>query len=531
MSILPLSNDLLVDTVTERLPNNSKLLHLAAVGSQAKGVASAASDIDFYALVVHSHDDYLLQRVKSQHKTQLEVAGITVEGTIFDILLVYEYILESKSQIPYELFEGIQVLSSTESNQVKSIWKRAYQYAPMIRHASGNLCAYQKRKFTHGSVKPGYTSRKKALEAVHYALQLIFLDGNKADPPPMSLDALLKKVNLSDELMVWVKELRRLRMVDKSAPFHIEDPQLQKLFQRAREVNEESFSPARSPDLEQSINEHFLAIIKSQEGTDASFQRLPLDKGCIVTAVEQQFPQGARLLHLAVGGSYAKGIATTSSNIDIFAVIIHSREDYLLQKVQSHQSLKFVVDEIPVEGSILDFQHLYKIMLSNAKSQVAFHVFAGIPVFSSPEIGIAKSIWSSAFHSSPLIAASKSVIKALQKQKFAKGSDETDCTNRKMALEAVHHALLLLLLEKHATVPPPARFDDLLASVEISKDEKAWAMELKRLRMEAKTANFDLSDPTLQELLKKGLAVQIPINHPIDAKLKEEARQHCLSLL
>jgi len=230
---------------------------LTVAGSQAKGLATASSDIDYLAVCVHARESYLLQRIGRQYRLKMDIDGIVVEGHVLDILGAYEYNFRGKGQIALEIFRGICLWQTPHSDIMESLWLRVYQ--PSILNSVGNIRSYRSKKWPSHET-PGHASCKMVCDCMHHVLLLLFMDQHRSVPPPLDFDEL---VNAVDELEAatkdWLRDLRDCRLKDKNTDESIEDPILLELVERALQV--QPFETDTNAHVRQEVEEHFLSLM------------------------------------------------------------------------------------------------------------------------------------------------------------------------------------------------------------------------------------------------------------------------------
>ena len=129
------------------------LLHLALTGSRSKQLSSPDSDYDVKAVVLHSKEDYLLQKVtrskafKTEMSNPLGKGNVEVEGNLVDYLTMMNYALASKEPA-YDCLFGIPVYETPQSQFLKQLYHKAYNPYLMMTSYTGLLRAEMKKAKT-----------------------------------------------------------------------------------------------------------------------------------------------------------------------------------------------------------------------------------------------------------------------------------------------------------------------------------------------------------------------------------------------
>ena len=97
-----------IEKIKTKLKPGSKLLFVSVAGSHAKRMNSPGSDYDCHCIILHSEEEYMVQKVTKSKKFEYDDM---LEGTFTDLVTAYEYALATNPSL-YEALEGIVLLKT-----------------------------------------------------------------------------------------------------------------------------------------------------------------------------------------------------------------------------------------------------------------------------------------------------------------------------------------------------------------------------------------------------------------------------------
>lgn len=287
-------NGEIVETIKKLLsPKGITVLHIAIVGSYAKGMNSknGCSDFDTKVIALHSRRDYLLQKVNKAFQFQTRITADTeLEGTVIDLTTMMRYVVGNNQMACYDMFEGNSIYTTRAAQTLRGIWMyKAYDCIKLQQSRCGMLLGYKRKLIgtttkTAATTRGIVTTRKLAGEAVYLSLSILYLQRKQQSPPPCSVFDLLECCMVSDPdddydtiidpaRKAWIQDLVALRIQDKTADYVItQDMQnlmelalqvkdvtrTEKLIQEKTRSNEEQVM-----DLVEEVEDLFLRVIAS----------------------------------------------------------------------------------------------------------------------------------------------------------------------------------------------------------------------------------------------------------------------------
>jgi predicted nucleotidyltransferase len=228
----------ILKNITTMLKPGQRLIYAAITGSHAKNMNSPGSDYDCKCIIVHEERDYMLQKVKASRKFEYDEM---LEGTFIDILTACKYALASNPQL-YEAFEGIVLLETQASSDIKALYHKAFNFEVLHRSLSGMLYNRKKKKRLfldderNKTIQTIRTTRKNAAEEAYLALKIFSMHDNTNLIPPFDVFNILIDVNsITEEQRHMITVLIQNRKADKCAEYTI-STEFQKFVNKALEM-------------------------------------------------------------------------------------------------------------------------------------------------------------------------------------------------------------------------------------------------------------------------------------------------------
>ena len=97
-----------VEKIKTKMKPGSKLLFVSIAGSHAKRMNSPGSDYDCQCIILHTEEEYMVQKVTKSKKLEYDSM---LEGTFTDLVTAYDYALQTNPSL-YEALEGIILLKT-----------------------------------------------------------------------------------------------------------------------------------------------------------------------------------------------------------------------------------------------------------------------------------------------------------------------------------------------------------------------------------------------------------------------------------
>mmetsp|Transcript_26703 Transcript_26703/g.40845 ORF Transcript_26703/g.40845 Transcript_26703/m.40845 type:complete len:285 (-) Transcript_26703:1228-2082(-) len=229
----------ILKNVTTMLKPGQRLIYAAIIGSHAKNMNSPGSDFDCKCIIVHEERDYMLQKVKENRNFEYDEM---LEGTFIDILTACKYAIASNPQL-YEAFEGIVLLETRASSDIKALYHKAFNFEVLHHSLSGMLYNRKKKKRLlllddkrNKTIQKIRTTRKNAAEEAYLALKIFYMHDNMNSIPPLDVLNILMDVNsITEEQRHMITVLIQNRKADKCAEYTI-SPEFQIFVNKALDM-------------------------------------------------------------------------------------------------------------------------------------------------------------------------------------------------------------------------------------------------------------------------------------------------------
>jgi len=265
---------------TTKSGSRHTILQITVNGSSGKGIASDQSDFDLKVLLIHSQNDYLLQKVKeSWHSTfTFEYENddedavrttntIEVDVMFIDYLRMAKYIAKS-DMTAYEIFSGDIIYDSPQAKALNELWKQAYLPRILAGQYSGLLFSYLKKPPIENHTR----SNKIAFEAVYLEIKLRFIEAHGASRvPPFKASELLERANnnfITEEEKRWAEELLKARREQKNGDMDSKHNEKFESFVRhgpPRKINWDADLKDRNKKMQERLEGLFLDVITERQ--------------------------------------------------------------------------------------------------------------------------------------------------------------------------------------------------------------------------------------------------------------------------
>lgn len=244
--------------------------------------------------------------------------------------------------------------------------------------------------------------------------------------------------------------------------------------------------------------------------------------------------KGKTLIHLAIVGSRSKRLASHDSDYAVKAVILHSKSEYLLQKVTRSKSFKTTMEDpttgepAEVEGTLVDFLTAKNYVL--ATHAAAYDALFGIPVYETPESHYLKQLFVKAYNPRILVAGFQGLLRSEQKR----AARQQRQGYIKYVANMVYYASAVHNFSTNDEPPQPDAFA-LLEQLAISPELRKQIGDLYGQRKIDKSKN-DVSLEAFAEFLDKALSLEPPESKRVTAagileKMQGEANDIFLELV
>jgi len=258
-----------------------------------------------------------------------------------------------------------------------------------------------------------------------------------------------------------------------------------------------------------------------------------ISKQRIVGAIQSLLSDAATLLYAAIVGSRAKEMASSTSDYDIKAIVLHSKEKYLLQQVKSSGSFATEVDGIEIEGTFTDYLTMQKYILDT--NMAAYETFAGICIYTTPAAEGLKSMWLQSYESEVLRASYRGMLTGYKHKKLKKDPDTPGKTTCKLAAEAMYLVLKLLYFETDTEQPPPFSVFELMdQATQLTGEQRDWLTHLIRRRIADKDAAYYMPADLVKlmdEVLSKDTTRKRGEKEPRKELVRQEAEEAFLRMV
>lgn len=244
--------------------------------------------------------------------------------------------------------------------------------------------------------------------------------------------------------------------------------------------------------------------------------------------------QGKQLLHLSVVGSRSKGFASSDSDYDVKAVILHSPSDYLLQNITPIKA--FVTSIIhpetsnvdKVEGTLVDYLTMQKYALGS--NQAAFDALFGLSIYETSESAYLEKLFLCSFNLSVLVQSFQGLLR--NERNAALRQKRQSCIKHEANM--VYYASMLhVLVAATSLVPPPHNAFKLLEQLLISQCVREQIRALYERRMDNKSIT-DVNLESFAALILQAYDLRssgvVKSKEEIDA-LQMEAKKTFLSIV
>jgi hypothetical protein len=263
--------------------------------------------------------------------------------------------------------------------------------------------------------------------------------------------------------------------------------------------------------------------------------------GEIVETIKSMLsPKGITVLHIAIAGSYANDMNSKDgcSDFDTKVIALHSRRDYLLQKVnkkvfQFQTTITAMNVDTELDGTVIDFTSMMQYVVGN-NQMACYDMFEGISIYTTRAAQSLRGIWvCKAYEAASLQQSRCGMLLGNKKKLIGTTSTTTTAatatrdivTTRKLAGEAVNLSLSILYLQRIKQPPPPCSVFDLLECCMLVSDQhddehdddgdiiidptrKTWIQDLVALRIQDKTADYVITQD-MQNLLDEALRANV----------------------
>lgn len=264
----------------------------------------------------------------------------------------------------------------------------------------------------------------------------------------------------------------------------------------------------------------------------------------LILQAVQCLPQmkNKRLLHLSIVGSRSKHLASHDSDYDLKAIVLHSKEDYLLQSVTSSKSFTLTSiidpdtgDSVEADGTLIDYLTMQSYAL---KSQHAAHdALLGIPLYQTKESLYLKRLYDRAYNPRALLCNFRGILRD-SRRKVTKKFGTDGCV--KLASNAAYFASAALVTSRRSSYgnPPPHDAFSLLEQLDdIDSDLRQQIKSLyEQKKVDRSRSDFTFSTKLLEFIECDGKQLALEAIRPVRPSeeihaLKEKANETFLKLI
>lgn len=266
-------NKKLYETIHEALPKDLKILFISLTGSRGKNMASSESDYDVKVIILNPHDKYLLQKPIKTREFNVKFEGKSLEGTAKDILVAFEYALETNPFI-LEALRGIPVYIENEDvlRTLKNVFIEGYMPTVPISAFMG-MIGNNTERLLKGKDKL-YLEKapvKVVMERVYELLQLRCLFEGKDIMDYLDVDKLMEFAGKEE---TFIKDLLRKRRDNRKDEVAITEEfkeMLENMLRKAKKFKEEfpevkEEVKQRRENLKEKVDKACFEIIQSNLG-------------------------------------------------------------------------------------------------------------------------------------------------------------------------------------------------------------------------------------------------------------------------